>query len=349
MPVFGSPWFLLLLPAVALAGWRVFGRRPRRGLLFPALARVPARGMTWRAALANAGAAAVLAGAALAVVALARPRAVLSRSQRTAAAIAIQMVVDVSGSMNALDMSERTATGAVRERTRLDAVKEMFIEFLSRRPDDLIGLVTFGGYASTRSPLTPDHRGLEQLLRGVEIPQPELDGQGQVADPSELMTAIGDGLASATARLRDAETRSRIIVLLSDGESNTGLIRPEQAAEAAGKLGVRIYCIGVGSTGVAPVRVKDRFGRDAVQYQQFRLDEGLLRKMAADTGGRYFNVRDARGLRAALADIDKLERTEVRRDVYQRYREWFPWLLAPAAALLAAGFSARMFAARRMV
>jgi Ca-activated chloride channel family protein len=353
--------FALLLP-VALAGWAVYRRRVRGGVIFPSVARLPAAGRGWRARAAQALPALYLAGLVLIVGALARPRTVLSSSRRSANAIAIQMVADCSGSMNALDLSIR-APGGTRLRTRLDAVKETFAAFVEQRPDDLIGLITFGGYAATRVPLTADHAALLHVLQGVAIPR-QVFVNGQVVNQEELLTAIGDALATACARLKparkavrggaDAEAgdpgvRSRIVVLLTDGESNTGIIKPEEATAAAKELGIKVYTIGVGTSGRAPFLAKDMFGRDQIQYADVTLDEKLLRRMAEQTGGRYFNATNPRGLEQALADIDKLEKSKVQRDVYEQYNELFPWLLFPALALVGAATTLNMFVAKRVI
>jgi Ca-activated chloride channel family protein len=303
-----------------------------RGILFAPLSRLPVRGATWQTAARWIGPVLVLAGMALCVVALSRPQTVLSHSRRQADAIAIEMVTDVSGSMQALDLSTRDA-----HRNRLDVVKDTFAQFVNERPDDLIGLVTFGGFAVTRVPLTIDHEALLRTLRAVEIPKSTYDANGQVLNSEELLTAIGDALATASARLRGAEVKSRIIVLLSDGESNTGVIKPDEAARAAKALGIKVYTIGVGSTGRAPFIMKDMFGRDAIGYAEVTLDEDQLRRIASATGGRYFNVRDPQGLRKAMDDINKLERTRINREVYEQYSELFPYWLIPAAVLLVLG------------
>jgi Ca-activated chloride channel family protein len=345
---FGSPFYFLLLIPVAVACAWVYRSRRRQGAIFSATGHLPRGGASWRRALANALPLLVVAGLVLSVIALARPRTVFSKSRRAADAIAIEMVVDVSGSMEALDLSTKTATG-YRYRTRLDVVKEMFAEFIAQRPDDLIGLVTFGGYATTRVPLTADHDALVHVLEGVEIPKASRDGRGRVVNQEELLTAIGDAVATGCARLKDSEPTSRILVLLSDGESNTGIIEPAQAASAAAKLGVKVYTIGVGTTGMAPFRGRDMLGRETIQQARVRLDEAMLKRIAAETGGQYFNVRDPAGLEKALADINELEKTEVERDVFYHYDEKFESLLLVAVGLIVVGAGGRMAIARRLV
>jgi Ca-activated chloride channel homolog len=329
---FAHPYYLFLLLALGAAAWLVYRRRVRQGLLFAPLGRLGPRRAGWQALARAVSPALFLLGVAAAIVALARPQTVFSRVKRQADVIAIQMLVDMSGSMQALDFSTRDAY-----RSRLDVVKQTFVDFVQMRPDDLIGLVTFGGYATTRTPLTIDHHALVQTLKGLEVPKTAYDANGQMLNEEELLTAIGDGLATGCARLKDAKVKSKVIVLLTDGESNTGIIKPEEAMKAAKALGVRVYTIGVGTTGRAPVIVRDMFGREAVQYMDVRLDEDLLRSIAQATSAKYFNVRDPQALARAVQDINKLERTRVEQEIFEQYNELFPYVLIPGALLILLG------------
>ena len=346
---FGFAWplcFLLFVP-LAFAAWRMLRRGRRAGIKFAPVRRLPAKTAGWRARVANLAPWLFLAGAVSLVVAAARPRTSLARSSRSVDAIAIAMTVDVSGSMEALDFTPR---GASTEKTRLDVVKDMFAKFVEARPDDLIGLVTFGGFASTRAPLTADHEVLLHVLKGVQVPSVAYDANGRPVDQEEQMTAIGDGLATAIARVKDADMKSKIVILLSDGVSNTGAVEPDAAAAAAAKLGIRVYTIGVGTrSNRTPFRVRDMFGRSAIQYADMSFDESQLKSIASKTGARYFGVRDEGGLKAALEEIDSLEKTTLDRTAYQRWNEYFPWFLVPGAALLLLAVSLQMFASRRLV
>ncbi len=331
---FASPYYFLLVIPLAAAAWAVYARRIRRAMLFAPTRRLAGPRRTWRTA-ARAGLPLLyLAGLILLIIALARPQTVLSTTTQRSNAIAIQMVVDVSGSMEALDFSTRE-----RYRSRLDVVKETFARFIERRPEDLIGLVTFGGFATSRVPLTIDHGALLHVLKGVQIPKPALTRQGQIANNEELLTAIGDALATACARLEKAELKSKIIVLLSDGESNTGLIKPEEAMRAAKALGIKVYTIGVGSDGLAPFLARDMFGNSLIRQAEVHLDEALLKNIAATTGGHYFNVRDPKGLDQALNEINKLEKTKIQKNVFNQYNELFlrPLLAGLLLCVLAAG------------
>ncbi|NQU40021.1 MAG: VWA domain-containing protein [Lentisphaerae bacterium] len=346
---FASPYFFLLLPTVVLAGWLVLRRRIRAGLVFSAVSALSTQRTTWRVRVARVLPALYLLGMLLTIIGLARPQTVLSHSRRSADVIAIEMVVDISFSMQALDLSVRTPTG-MRYRTRLDAVKEMFTEFVDKRADDLIGLVTFGGYAVTRVPLTTDHEAMHHVLSGIEIPR-EVYVDGKVVNQEEFLTAVGDALAMGCARLRDAEPTSRVMVLLSDGESNTGAIEPQTGIQIAREMGIKVYTIGIGTPGrtMAPFLGKDIFGRETTQQRPVSLDEELLRTIATETEGRYFNVRDPRGLKEALDDIDELETTRIDRDIYSQYKELFPWFLMPALLLFIAATSLNMLAAKRLI
>jgi Ca-activated chloride channel family protein len=347
---FAHPYFFFLLIPLMVAAWCVYRRRIRTGLLFAPADRFVDGNVTWRVRFSMVIPLLVIFGLALAITALARPQTILSQLRRSADVIAIEMVVDLSGSMQALDLSDIDANGRIlKERTRLDAVKETFARFVETRPDDLIGLVTFGGYASTRCPLTTDHAALLHVLDGVEIPKPRQGRNGQLLDQEELLTAIGDALATACARVENAEPESRIIVLLSDGESNTGLIQPTAAIKIAKTLGVKVYTIGVGTTGRAPFKVRDIFGRQQIRPVEVTLDEALLKQIALETGGRYFNVRDPKGLDAALDDIGALEKTRIERDIYRHYTERFNQLLMPALLMIALGAGLNMMCVRRIV
>ncbi|MBN2302402.1 MAG: VWA domain-containing protein [Lentisphaerae bacterium] len=345
---FADPYYYLMLAPIGIAFWFVYRRRIRTAIPYPAIFRLSSTHTTWRIKAATILPALYLLGAVLSVIALARPQTVFSKMRRTTDAIAINMVVDVSGSMEALDLSHQSPTG-VKYKTRLDVVKETFADFVDKRPDDLIGLVVFGGYASTLCPLTMDHDALRHVLSGVEIPKPVYDGKNQVMNQEELLTAIGDALTTACARLQNAAPKSKIIVLLSDGESNTGIVEPTAAIKVAKELGIKIYTIGVGSTGRAPFMVRDLFGRETIQYAHVNLDEKLLTEIASVTGGKYFNVNNSKGLEEALANIDTLEKTAVEENIYNQYNELFHWFLGPAIGLIVLASSINVALVRRII
>jgi Ca-activated chloride channel family protein len=274
----------------------------------------------------------------LIVAALARPQHGLQDFRVRTEGIAVVMCLDRSGSMMALDFEldgERV--------NRLEAVKRVFRDFvvgndrLAGRPDDLIGLVSFGGFAEAKSPLTLDHGALLQVLESVEIAQPVYDAQQNVINrrylEEEQATAIGDAVALAVDRLKDSSAKSKVLILLSDGKQTAGVVAPEAAAEAAREFGIKIYAIGVGSTGRAPFPRQDPFGRTVLVPQPVELDEATLKMMAEQAGGRYFNAKDTGALQDVYTDIDKLEKTVAEGRLYTEYRELFQWLLIPGLAL----------------
>lgn len=260
-------------------------------------------------------------------VALAGPRTGDATSVVRREGIAIAMVVDRSGSMEARDFVAGDTSVS-----RLDAVKRVFRDFVGRegRSGDLIGLVAFARYADSLCPLTTDRGNLLAILEQVEI------ATGRAEDG----TAVGEGLALAVERLRGQEALSRVAILLTDGVNNAGEIFPAQAAELAAQHGVRVYTIGAGTTGMAPVPVRGPGGRVSLQARRVEIDEATLEQIAAQTGGRYFHARNADALADVIDEIDALERseiTEVRYLEYAYHHAAFVWgalLLIGASGLL---------------
>lgn len=279
------------------------------------------------------------AGMLIVIVALARPQHGLKDFRIQTEGISIVMCIDRSGSMQALDFQ----LGGDRV-DRLEAVKAVFHDFvagdgrLPGRPDDQIGLVAFGGFAEAKAPLTLDHGALLEVLETVEIAEPVYDREGNVINrrylEEERATAIGDAVALAVERLRDSQAKSKVIILLSDGENTAGAIQPEDAAKAAESFGIKIYSIGVGTTGTAPFKMIDPFGREQLVRQPVRLDEATLKMLAETTQGRYFNAKDTNALEDVYHGIDRLEKTELEGRLYTEYRELFQWWLLPGLALI---------------
>lgn len=311
---FAHPWMFCLLLPWGFAVWRMLRTARVRGAVFASAAALfgtirPG----WRQRLCRLLPFTFLLGVLGLITAAAGPRTVLSKEVRSADALAVMMAIDISGSMVALDLSD-----GKYDVTRLDVVKETFRDFLKARPEDLVGLTTFGSYAGVRSPLTADHRVLDHILSGVEIPLAQ----------DEQLTAVGDGLAVSLLALKEAEPKTRIVILLSDGENNTGAVTPGEAANAAKELGIRVYTIGAGSTGVTKARVKDFRGQEVLVDLRTSLDEKTLREIAETTGGRYANVRSPEQLAAFLETVSKLETTKLERQIYARYRSRIlPWLI----------------------
>ncbi len=346
---------LVLFAPLAVAAWRLLRRGRRSGIRFSATARLPAKTSGWRAKLAAFTPFVLLAGLAALIVAAARPRTPLAHEKKSIDAIAIAMTVDVSGSMDALDLAPEgtdfnNPSKKLEEWTRLSVVKRLFAEFVEKRPDDLIGLVSFGTYASTVAPLTMDHDMLLHALKGVEIPSTVFDAQGNpIGGQDEANTAVGDGLAMSLLRLKDAKPTSKIVILLSDGVSNTGAVEPNDAAESAAKMGIKVYCIGIGTRQRRiPRLVRDGYGRYGVAADRMQFDERQLKGIAEKTGAMYFPVDDRDSLEKALQEIDQLETTKLDADAYDRWDEHFvPFLLA-GAILVFLAVSLSMSASRRL-
>ena len=352
---FANPWMLLLFVPLAFAAWRLLRRGRRSGIRFSATMRLPAKTAGWRAKLAALTPFILLAGLAALIVAAARPRTPLAHEKKSIDSIAIAMTVDVSGSMDALDLAPagtdfRNPSKKLEEWTRLSVVKRLFAEFVEKRPDDLIGLVSFGTYAATVAPLTMDHDMLLHALKGVQIPSTVFDAQGNaIGGEDEANTAIGDGLAMALLRLKDAKPKSKIVILLSDGVSNTGAVEPKDAAASAAKMGVKVYCIGIGTSARrTPRLVRDGYGRYGVVADRMTFDERQLKGIASSTGAMYFPVNDRDSLEKALAEIDQLETTKLDADAYDRWDEHFAAFLLAGALLVFLAVSLSMSASRRL-
>jgi Ca-activated chloride channel family protein len=225
---------------------------------------------------------------ALLIIILARPQKTDNFQDVSTEGIDIVLALDISGSMLARDFKP----------DRLEASKNVATEFITGRPYDRMGLVVFSGESFTQCPLTTDHAVLINLMRELK--------SGMIEDG----TAIGMGLATAVNRIKDSEAKSKVIILLTDGVNNRGMIAPMTAAEIAKTYGVRVYTIGVGTQGVAPYPVQTPFG---VQYQdmQVEIDEGILKEIAKMTDGKYFRATDNEKLVQVYAEIDKLEKSRI--------------------------------------
>lgn len=328
---FESPWLLLLLLPVLLV-WLLVRRRRRPAVLYSSTVLMAQLPRTFAQRVRNLLPWVWLLGLCLVVLALARPQLGREQTRIRAEGIAIEMCVDKSGSMQAMDFEL-----AGQQVNRLAVVKDVFRSFVAGeddfvgRPDDMIGLISFGGFATAVCPLTLDHGALLEVLQTVEIPAPILDDEGRVLNRSTLQeesaTAIGDALALAVARLKESTAKSRVVVLLSDGSNTAGVVSPEEAAETAREFGIRVYCIGIGSSGVAPFPMQDFAGRTVLQPQLVEFDESNLHRIAETTDGKYFNARNTEALRDVYAEIDQLEKTELDGRLYTDYRETFPWPL----------------------
>lgn len=309
---FATPAVLLLL--LAIPAWWVWRRRRRPPAIVFSRADVLARGP--RSGRAVSRALFVLRNLLLAglIIALARPRTGARAENVTSEGINIVLAIDLSSSMLSEDFQPQN---------RLEVAKDKVKQFILGRRSDRIGLVAFAGEALTQVPLTVDY---PVLLAAVDNLQ-----AGQLEDG----TAIGTAIATAANRLRDAPGKSRVIILLTDGENNRGAIDPRTAAQAAAAFGVKIYTIGAGTQGMAPVPVGRGLMGLRYEYRPVEIDEALLRDVARTTGGRYFRAVDAAALQRIYEQIDQLEREPVHTRTYVRYTEEFRWPLAVALLALA--------------
>lgn len=309
---FQYPWLLLLLPLAPVLAFLRAWRRRKPSLAFSdgrALARLPVtRALRAHRLLPLLHG----AGVALLVVALARPRTGVEASLVRADVRDIILVVDLSTSMRAEDLS-----AAGRARDRLGAAKEVVAKFIERRSGDRIGLVAFSALPYAVAPLTLDHGWLLRQLDRLEA--------GMIEDG----TAIGDGIAAAVNRLRESTARSKVIVLLTDGINNRGALAPEDAARAARALGIRIHAVGAGARGRVRVPVREPSGETRYVMQESGIDEASLTAIADATGGRYFRAADFAALEEVYATIDRMETTRVEVKEYTRFDERF----APFALL----------------
>ncbi len=251
----------------------------------------------------------------LLIIALARPQLSQSQERRFAEGIDIILALDISESMRAED---------VKDANRLETAKSVIRDFLRYREGDRIGLVVFSGESYTLCPLTLDYTVLIELLEGVEVAL-----GGQLKDG----TAIGDAIATTTHRLRVSETKNRIVILLTDGENNSGSIDPGTAASLAQSLEIKVYTIGMGKEGGALIPYEDTtFGKRYREVKTY-LDEGTLKLIANVTGGRYFRATDVQSLRHVYTEIDQLEKTEFKVVDYTEEKEMAVYFLIPAALL----------------
>jgi Ca-activated chloride channel family protein len=312
-------WAALLAP-LALASLLLRERQGARALLFPSLSKLARGRVGWRARLRHAPAALFALGLVLLSLALARPQLGSLRENVTTRGVDIVVALDVSGSMAAEDFQPLN---------RLAVAKQVVADFVERRGHDRIGLVVFAGKSLTKAPPTTDQAVLLRQLEDVKL------------DMLPDGTAIGSGLATALTRLRRSQARSRIVVLVTDGSNNAGEIDPATATDLARAMQVRVYSILVGRGGLVPMPVQvvdpltGRALRRTVQAE-VQVDEGLMKTIAAATGGEFFRASDTESLRSIFERIDRLEKSEIKLTAYRRYSELFPPVLAAGAALFAA-------------
>jgi len=307
-------WLLALLPLLLL--WR--GRRgpvaaveySNADLARQVARETRSRAGRWLVALP-------LAVLALLIIGLARPQLGRSNATVQASGIDLMLAVDVSGSMQSLDFK---VDG--QPVSRVDVVKSVVGKFIEARPDDRIGMIEFAHSPYLVCPLTLDHDWLLRNLDRVQI--------GSIDDG----TAIGSGIAACVNRLRDQPGKSKVVVLLTDGQNNCGSVSPVMAAEAAKALGVKVYTIGAGVRGEAPMPVTDSDGNKRIVMIQADVDEGALQQIATETGGKFYRATDTDSLEKIYAEINQLEKTTHTLKRFESQRELFPWAVVPALGLL---------------
>lgn len=252
------------------------------------------------------------AAVALLIVALARPQSVTENSTTTAEGIDIVISLDISGSMLARDFTP----------DRISAAKDVATQFIIDRKNDRIGLVVFAGESFTQSPLTTDHATLINLLNQVS--------SGMIDDG----TAIGNGLATAVARLKESPAKSKVVILLTDGVNNSGQIAPVTAAEIAQTYGIKVYTIGVGTEGTAPYPAIDPWGDVTYVQAKVEIDEKILNEIADMTGGKYYRATSNEKLKAIYDEINALEKTKIDVEKFTNYQERFPFFIGLGILLL---------------
>jgi len=311
---FDWPWMLAMLAAIPFIAVYYFRTEKRKipTLLIPSVQRITTTG-TWKTMLRNLPVIFRLLAIAVLITALAKPASYRNIELTEGEGIEIVLCLDVSGSMLARDFIP----------DRLQASVNVARNFINNRKGDRMGLVIFAGQSLSLCPLTTDRKVVIQQLNTIEY--------GSLADG----TAIGSGLASAVDRLRTGTAKSKVVILLTDGENTGGLIDPPTAKELAKTYGIRVYTIGVGTVGYAPMPYKTPGGTTIMQQEKVSIDEPLLTEIATETGGRYFRATDTKGLDSIYSSIDMLEKSKVETNIFEkRTEEFFPWVIAAIILLL---------------
>ena len=329
---FGHPYFLLLLLLLPLVAWLKGRRGEPPAFVYSSVQLV--RGILNITPAKSAGFLSALRWLALALLllALAQPRLTKSETKVSASGVDIVVALDMSGSMVSEDFEVRG------ERVnRFNMARSVLKQFIDKRPNDRIGLVVFASQAYISTPLTLDHDFLLQNLERLQI---------GVID--ENRTAIGSALSTAVNRLREVKSKSKIVILMTDGQNNSGKIAPLTAAEAAEALKVKVYTIGVGLRGMAPMPVFFGGRRVGERMEPVDIDEDTLQKIADRTGGKYYRADNTARFQAIYAEIDKLEKTEKEIKKFALHRELFAWVITPGLTLVLLEILLRHTAWRRL-
>lgn len=318
---FANPEFLFLLAIIPLLWvWRFFySKRQFSSLKISSIQSIKTK--TWK----ENGKFIIFLLRSLAlcfiIIGFARPQSSSSWQDSTTMGIDIIISMDISGSMLAQDLKP----------DRLEASKNVALDFISARPNDRMGLVIFSGESFTQCPLTTDHQVLQNLFKDVK--------SGMIEDG----TAIGMGLATSVNRLKDSQAISKVVILLTDGVNNKGSIPPLTAAKIAQKFGIRVYTIGVGTEGFAPYPFKTPFGTTVYQEVEVQIDEKTLQDIASTTNGKYFRATSNKALKEIYLEIDELERSKIDVKEFSKKNEEFRVLIMIALSLLLIEFYCRKF------
>lgn len=317
---FGRPYFLLLLLLVPLLAWLKGKRGDPPAFIYSSVQLVRGLFNVTRSRAGRFLAILRWLAVALLIVALAQPRLTRSETKVTASGIDIVVALDMSGSMVSEDFEVRG-----KRVSRFEMAREVLKKFIDQRPNDRIGLVVFASQAFIGTPLTLDHDFLLQDLDRLQI--------GAI---DQNRTAIGSALSTAVNRLRDLKAKSKIVILMTDGQNNAGKVAPLTAAEAAQALKVKVYTIGVGMRGQAPMPMgRNPFtGEMMYQWVPVDIDEDTLQKIADSTGGKYYRADNTERFQAIYAEIDKLEKTEKEMKKFTQHRELLSWFLFPGIGLV---------------
>ncbi len=316
---FGHPYFLLLLLLLPLMAWLKGKRGQPPAFVYSSVQLVRTILNITRTRSGRLLAALRWFALTVLILALAQPRLTWSETKINASGIDIAVAIDMSGSMASEDFVEHG-----QRVNRLNMAKEVLKKFVDKRPSDRIGLVAFATKAYVAAPLTLDHDYLLQRIDQLNL--------GAIDDTH---TAIGSAIATAVNRLREVKAKSKILILMTDGQNNSGEIDPLTAGGAAKALGVKVYTIGVGERGMAPMPQYDWNGHVAgYQMQPVDIDEDTLQKIADMTGGKYYRADNAKKFNSIYAEINKLEKTKASIRKFSHYEELFAWLTAPALGLV---------------
>lgn len=312
--IFAHPWFFALLAVLPVMIWWYLKKADRQEATFLVSSTASFKGSSsWKNLFRHSMFVLRCLAVLCLIVAMARPQTRNDEELKTGEGIDIILCLDVSGSMFAQDLLPN----------RLEAAKQVAANFVDSRATDRIGVVIFSGESFTVTPLTTDKEVLKSSIYNIQL--------GALEDG----TAIGDGLGISVARLKDSKTKSKVIILLTDGEDQGGRISPLEGKDLARTYGIRVYTIGVGTDGYAPVPITDGGGRIISRQQKVNIDEKLLRLIAEQTGGLYFRARDNESLKGIYTEIDQLEKSKVEVTTFRRYTERFhPFAIAAAALLL---------------